>query len=115
MAAHKVTLNSNIYLTSKLSFSPTFVFTGKRYAFTMVDEEYVPIATELDPYFLANAFFNYRNLLPGLTLGAGVYDLLNERPLIPQGYNGEDGAYAPIPGRSREFVIKLSYQVNFKK
>lgn len=115
MAAHKVTLNTNIYLTPKLSFSPTFVFSGKRYAYTSVDENYEPMASALDPYFLANIFFNYRNLLPGLTAGAGVYDLFNERPGIPQAYNGGLGAYAPIPGRSREWVIKLSYQVNFKK
>jgi outer membrane receptor for ferrienterochelin and colicin len=115
MAAHKVTLNSNIYLTPKLSFSPTFVLTGKRYAYITVDDNYEPVATTLDPYFLANAFFSYRNLLPGLTLGAGAYDLFNARPILPQGYNGELGAYAPIPGRSREFVVKLSYQVNFKK
>jgi outer membrane receptor for ferrienterochelin and colicin len=115
MAAHKVTLNTNIYLTPKLSFSPTFVFSGKRYAYTSVDENYEPMASALDPYFLANIFFNYRNLLPGLTAGAGAYDLFNERPGIPQAYNGGLGAYAPIPGRSREWVIKLSYQVNFKK
>jgi outer membrane receptor protein involved in Fe transport len=81
----------------------------------MVDENYEPISTELDPYLLANVFFNYKNMLPGLTAGAGVYDLLNERPGIPQAYNGGTGAYTAIPGRSREFVVKLSYQLNFKK
>jgi outer membrane cobalamin receptor len=115
IAAHKLTLNTNIYLTPKFSFNPTFVMSGKRYAYTMVDDNYEPVATELGSYLLANMFFNYRNLLPGLTLGAGAYDLLNERPGIPQAYNGGSGAYAPIPGRSREFVVKLSYQVNFKK
>lgn len=115
MAAHKVTLNTNVYLTPKFSASPTFVFSGRKYAYTSVDENYEPVASAIDPYFLANIFFNYRNLLPGLTAGAGAYDLLNERPGIPQAYNGGPGAYAPIPGRGREWVIKLSYQVNFKK
>ena len=115
IASHKLTLNTNIYLTPKFSFNPTFIFSGKRYAYTMLDDNDEPVATELDPYVLANVFFNYRNLLPGLTLGAGVYDLLNERPGVPQAYNGGSGAYAPIPGRSREFVVKLSYQLNFKQ
>ncbi len=60
----------------------------------------------------ANAFVNYRNLLPGLTAGVGAYDIFNRKPAIPQAYNG---GYAPIPGRSREYVVKLLYQLNFAK
>jgi hypothetical protein len=62
-----------------------------------------------------NVFFNYRNVLPGLTLGAGVYDIFNENSGVPQAYNGGLGAYSAIPARSREYVIKLAYQVDFKK
>jgi outer membrane receptor for ferrienterochelin and colicin len=113
--AHKVTLNTNINLIPKVSFNPTLIYASKRYAFTTVDENDEPVSTELDPYLLMNVFVNYRDLLPGLTLGAGVYDLLNEKPGVPQAYNGGEGAYAPVPGRSREFVVKLSYQLNFKK
>ncbi len=115
MLAHKVTLNTNFYLTPKFSVNPTFIFGGKRYAFTEINEDDEPVSTRLDPYVLANVFFNYNDLLPGLTIGAGVYDLFNERPGIAQAYNGGDGAYAPIPGRSREYIVKLSYQINFKK
>jgi outer membrane receptor protein involved in Fe transport len=74
-------------------------------------DEPVPQLGKLDPYVLANAFLNYRNALPGLTVGAGAYDIFNAKPAIPQAYNGD---YAPIPGRSREYVVKLSYQLNFK-
>lgn len=115
MLAHKVTLNTNVYITPKLSVNPTFVYGGKRYAYTTVDEDFEPIANGLKPYLLTNVFVNYRGLLTGLTLGAGVYDLLNEKPSIPQAYNGGTGAYGPIPGRSREYVVKLAYQINFKK
>jgi outer membrane receptor for ferrienterochelin and colicin len=115
MSAHKVTLNTNFYLTQKLSFNPTLVVLGPRYAYTTINENEEPVATRMEPFFLANVFLNYRNLIPGLTLGTGVYDLFNNRPGIPQAYNGGSGAYAPIPGRSREFLVKLSYQVNFKK
>lgn len=109
---HKITLNTNFNLTSKLSFNPTFIYASKRYAYTAVDDDGNAISTALDPYVVANAFLNYRNLLPGLTAGVGAYDILNERPAIPQAYNG---GYGPIPGRSREYVVKLSYQLNFAK
>jgi len=114
-ASHKVTLNTNFYLTSKFSFNPTFIFVGKRYAYTTFDADGNPVSTALDPYVLANGFLNYKDLVPGLTLGAGVYDVFNVHPAIPQAYNGGAGAYAPIPGRSREYVVKLSYQINFQK
>ena len=70
-----------------------------------------PLAEELDPYVLANIFLNYKNIVPGLTIGLGAYDLFNERPSFAQAYNSDS---APIPGRSREYVLKLSYQLNFK-
>lgn len=113
--AHKVTLNTNINLTSKITFNPTLIYAGKRYAYAILDQDELPQSAELDPYVLLNIFINYRNVVPGLTFGAGVYDLLNEKPGIPQAYNGGDGAYVPVPGRSREYVVKLSYQLNFKK
>jgi outer membrane receptor for ferrienterochelin and colicin len=110
--AHKITLNTNFNLTSKLSFNPTFIYAGKRYAYTQVDADGNAASTSLNPYLLSNAFLNYRNLLPGLTAGVGAYDIFNRKPAIPQAYNG---GYAPIPGRSREYVVKLSYQLNFSK
>lgn len=112
MYMNKVTLNTNFYLTQKLSFNPTFIGVGKRYAYTTVDADGNPQSTKLDPYILANAFVNYKNLIPGLSAGVGVFDILNQKPSLPQAYNG---GYAPIPGRSREFVVKVYYQLNFKK
>ncbi|HEY0739931.1 MAG TPA: TonB-dependent receptor plug domain-containing protein [Chryseosolibacter sp.] len=112
MLAHKLTLNSSFAITKGLSFNPSFIYGGKRYAFTEVDADGVGIANELDSYLLANVFVNYRNLLPGLTAGLGVYDILDAQPELPQAYNG---GYMPIPGRSREYVVKLSYKLDFKK
>jgi hypothetical protein len=113
MLAQKFTLNTAVYLKPDLSLNPSFIVGGKRYAYTETDAEGNPVATQLDPYCLINLFLNHRNLLaPGLTVGIGVFDILNQHPSIPQAYNG---AYAPIPGRSREFIVKLSYQLNFNK
>jgi outer membrane receptor protein involved in Fe transport len=111
---HKVTLNTNFTIRSTLSINPTIIYAGKRYAYVRDDDG--PFSAELDPYLLLNMFVNYKPpFLSGLTAGVGVYDILNERPVIPQAYEGGEASYAPIPGRSREFVVKLSYQINFKK
>jgi outer membrane receptor for ferrienterochelin and colicin len=110
--ASRVTLNTNVRVYSQLHLNTTWVYASKRYAYNMLDAFGQPEASELDPYLLTNVYLNYRNVLPGLTVGAGVFDLLNQRPAVPQAYNGD---YAPIPGRSREFVLKLSYQLDFKK
>jgi outer membrane receptor protein involved in Fe transport len=112
MLMHKLTLNTSINLTPKLTLNPTFIYGGKRYAYTALDDDDNSVSKKLDPYLITNVFLNYKNFVPGLTAGAGVYDILNQRPSIPQAYNG---GYAPIPGRSREFVVKISYQLNFKK
>lgn len=115
MAAHKLTLNTNFSITSKLNVSPTAMYSGKRYAYTAVDENLEPVAQALGAYFVANLFINYKNVLPGLTIGAGAYDVFDEKIVMPQAYNGGNGAYVPIPGRGREYIVKVSYQVNFKK
>lgn len=110
---HKVTLNTCIYLTPAISFNSSFIYASKRFAYTSLDDDGYSVAEELDPYCLANVFFNFRELLmKRFTMGIGVYDLLNQKPVIPQPY---DGYYAPIPGRSREYVLKISYQLNFNK
>jgi outer membrane cobalamin receptor len=108
---HIFTLSGSWDITEKLSFNPTVIASGKRYAYTELDVDGMPVSNELPSYTLVNCFINYANLLRGLNAGVGVYDLFNERPAIAQPYNGEAAA---IPGRSREFVVKLSYQFNFK-
>jgi outer membrane receptor protein involved in Fe transport len=110
--ASKVTLNSSFQLVDKLHFSPSLIYASKRYAYNAIDGDGNYVSNQLDPYVLLNAFFNYKNIVEGLTMGAGIYDLLNQRPAIPQAYNG---GYAPISGRSREYVFRLTYQLNFKK
>jgi outer membrane cobalamin receptor len=105
------TLNASFDLTKKLSLNSTIIASGKRYAYTELGMNDEPVSNELPAYTLVNCFLNYSNLIKGLNAGIGVYDLFNERPGIAQPYNGD---FLPIPGRSREFVVKLWYQLNFK-
>lgn len=112
MLAHKVTMNTAIYATPKISINPSVIYGGKRYGYSSLDVDGNPVATTIDPYVLANMFVNFRNVVDGFTFGFGAYDIFNERPVVPQAYNG---GYAPVPGRSREYVVKLAYQLDFKK
>jgi outer membrane receptor for ferrienterochelin and colicin len=113
--ASKVTLNSHYQLLPTLGVNTSIIWSSKRYAYTTFDDN-GPVSTALTPYALWNVFLRYKPIfLKGLAIGAGVYDILNEKPPIPQAYNGESGAYMPVPGRSREFVFKLSYPIDFKK
>src|SRR5690606_21621560 len=111
-ANHKLTLQANYYLTDRLSLNCTGVYMGERYAYNSLDVNEEPVIGKLDPFLLMNTFVNYRSIFPGFDLGAGVYDMLGSQPPVVQAYNG---GYAPIPGRSREYVIKISYQINFRK
>ncbi|MGC4022121.1 MAG: TonB-dependent receptor plug domain-containing protein [Cyclobacteriaceae bacterium] len=110
MSMHKAVGTFNYLLTKNLSLNVTMIYGGKRYAYTNLDVSQNPVSTQLDPYLLANSFLNYET--SGFVIGAGVYDIFNQKPVIPQAYNGY---YAPIPGRSSEFVLKVSYQLSFKK
>ncbi|HEY9044339.1 MAG TPA: TonB-dependent receptor plug domain-containing protein [Ohtaekwangia sp.] len=110
--SHKITLNTNFNITPKLTINPTFIYASTRYAYTTTDDEGNAVSTALDPYVIANAFLNYKDIVPGLTAGVGAYDILNQHPAIPQAYNG---GFAPISGRSREYIVKLSYQINFSR
>jgi len=46
----------------------------------------------------------------GLEFGAGVFDIFNEKDYYVQPYNG---LHAPLPGPSREFVVRLGYRWGF--
>jgi len=110
MLSHKVTLNSNVTLIKGLSLNPSVIVGSKRYTYT--PNLGPPAEGTLPAYTLVNAFLRYEPASLPFTIGAGVYDLLNQRPAIPQAY---DGDYAAIPGKSREYILKLSYQFNFAK
>lgn len=110
--AHKITLNTSINITKKFSINPSLIWFSTRYGYDNIDTTGTSTIHEYAPGFLANIFLNYNDLIKGLTLGVGVYDLLNEKLEYIQPYNGY---HAPLPGPSREFVFHLSYTIGFKK
>ncbi|HEV8513413.1 MAG TPA: TonB-dependent receptor plug domain-containing protein, partial [Cyclobacteriaceae bacterium] len=68
LAAHKAVGIFNYLLNKKLSINATFIYSGKRYAYTTPDVNGIPVATTLNPYLLANTFINYQS--NGFVLGA---------------------------------------------
>jgi outer membrane cobalamin receptor len=110
MPASKIVGLFNFSLAKNISWNVTGIYSGKRYAYTNYDINANAVATTFDPYILINSFVNFETR--GFVFGLGAYDIFNQKPVMPQAYNG---SYAPIPGRSREFVVKVSYQLNFKQ
>src|SRR5690606_31601379 len=78
-----------------------------------LDEEGAPAVSRFAPYTLLNANLTYTNLItPGLTASIGAYDILDEKPVMPQAYNGD---FAPVSGRSREYVLRIAYTLPLSK
>lgn len=111
MPHQKVTFNLNYALTNRFNLNTSLIQVGARYAYTDVDDN-GPIASKLSPYTQWNFFLNCK-VVKNFSAGVGVFDILNAKPAVPQAYNGGvNGLYPPIPGRTREFILKLSYQFN---
>lgn len=111
-ANHRVNFNAMYNFTDELSLNITASVYGKRWAYTSTDTSGNSVIEQLDPMLLLNAYVNYHTPVKGLNVGIGVYDILNQKVVYIQPYNGY---HAPLPGPSREIVFKVSYGLNFKK
>lgn len=110
--AHKINFNGSFTLYKGLSFNPSILFRGSRYAYTSIDTAGSSVIERLPASVYVNLYFYYENLFcKGLNLGLGIYNVLNEPVLFIQPYNGY---HAPLPGLSREFILKLNYVFNYK-
>ncbi|MGZ6519914.1 MAG: TonB-dependent receptor plug domain-containing protein, partial [Bacteroidia bacterium] len=111
--AHKLNLNASFYITKHLNINPALSYMSERYAYTSIDTLGNPVIEKLKPVLLANCMVTYTDLfINGLDLGLGVYNILDEKIKYIQPYNSN---HAPLPGPSREFIVKLSYSFKVKK
>lgn len=110
--AHKVNLNASLYITRHFAISPSGTFQSDRYAYASVDSSGSGVVEKLPSAFYANLFVRYENIVKGLDVGIGVYNMLDAQVRYIQPYSS---LHAPLPGPSREFVVKLSYSLHFKK
>ncbi len=106
---HKVTFNV-AYNIGQLCIDPSFCFLSQRYAYDSTDENGTVYASPKQPQYLCNLYLRYKDaFVKGLDIGAGVYDILNQRYEFIQPYQGEK----PWPGPSREIVVRASYGLKF--
>ncbi|MFO7862605.1 MAG: TonB-dependent receptor plug domain-containing protein [Salinivirgaceae bacterium] len=117
-ARDKATLYATFNVWKGLSVSPWVVYTGKKYGWTpewdadasngegaIVED----INHEFDPTINLNIFVNYKDLfIDKLSLGAGVYNIMDEEMFFVQPYNG---LHAALPDASRSYRVKLSYNL----
>lgn len=105
--AHKVALQGSFSVTRKLSIAPSAVLLGDRYAYT-AGSAGQPVLGREPATALVNVYGRLRDaLIPGLELGAGVFDLGDRRLRYLQPYAG---GHAPLPAGGREWVVRAAYE-----
>ncbi len=87
---------------------PSLNLIGKRYGYGAIDQNQNPQIIAFAPVWLGNLFINYHTNISGLTLGIGCYNIMNQTYNFIQPYAGGHG---PMPGNSREYMLRLSYQI----
>ncbi|MCL4815640.1 MAG: TonB-dependent receptor [Bacteroidetes bacterium] len=109
--AHQVNLTESYNITRKFSINTTMQLRSVRYGYTATDTSGNLILSQFKPILLFNLYFLYQHLFTeNLDFGVGVYNLLNEKNPFIQPYYG---MHAPLPGASREVIVRVSY--HFKR
>ena len=101
-------VNTGFNLSNHLTWNVNASILGKRYTITSVSiNDGSPIYSEFSQSCKLNTFISYRDAgLRGLTVGAGVYNVLDQNQFYLQPYNS---LHAPLPALGRELTIKISY------
>lgn len=108
-AAHKIGFKCSYKVTSKFSVNPGMIYLSERYGYSSMDSETgIAKLSKYEPLLLVNLFFNYENsFIPNLNMGIGIYNIFDKNLEFIQPY---DGGHPPLPGTSREIMLKLSYR-----
>ena len=114
MSRDKFTFYSSFKFGDNITLSPWLVYNGKKYGWSPGRDNEGNIEwdpnTEFDPTILANIALTYNNLfIEDLALSLSAYNLLNEEINYVQPYM--QLWHSPLPGASREFMVKLSYNL----
>ncbi len=111
--ANKFNLSANFNLGKSFSIAPTASLLGRRYGYDPSEPASENYLKEYPPLLLANIFITWNNCITkGLKIGLGCYNMLNSEDLYIQPYNG---GHPPLPGPTREFVARITYNLNAKK
>lgn len=109
MPLHKVTVSGKLVMNEYFSLGGSAVYLGDRYAFARGSSAMDGTGTVgwLSDGLLLSAWLGVDNLgARGLSAQVGVGNLLDADVRFVQPY---DGGLAPLPGRGREFFVRLGY------
>lgn len=112
-AANKFNIYGCYNITRKISIAPTISYIGKRYGYAPynVDSAYVKAYS---PTVLMNLFITFNHCFTkGLKIGIGCYNIFNSDYGFIQPYV-TNTLHPLLPAQSREFAIRLTYDLNFK-
>jgi len=109
---HRLNLSTQLIFNSFLSVNISASYYSKRWYVSGYDTSGNSILNQLNPIVLLNCFLQFKSEKKGLNIGLGVFDLLNENFSFIQPY---DGGHAPLPGSTREIMLRIQYNLNFKK
>jgi outer membrane receptor for ferrienterochelin and colicin len=111
---HKINLTAGKKILNNLKLNSTISFSGPRYAIVAIHENPGDtIVKKFNPNIIASLNVCYNNLFTkGFDASIGVYNLADAKDFYIQPYNS---LHAPLPGASRELVLKLSYIINFNQ
>ncbi len=106
---NKFTLLSSFKFNNNIYITPSVIYSGLRYGYPLSDI----VINKYDPSILLNLNFSFNNIVTkGLNLDLGAFNILNDKSVLLQPYNG---GYPPYPGMEREFVARLTYNFKFNK
>jgi outer membrane receptor protein involved in Fe transport len=108
--AQKATLQASFQVNSRLSLSPTLLYTTNKFKIASI--LFNPTdSKEYAPEILVNFNVNYKDfLVKNLTLSVGGYNLLNQSQwYVP--WKIDFSSDIELPAQSREFLVRFLYQL----
>jgi len=104
---HKLTVNSTYQISPDISLNLGYIFMGEKYAYIDSDQ----YQSSVPASHILNTHLHIKNIATkNLSLGIGVYNILDKKLDYVQAYGGKNNIDFPFPGRSREFNVQLKYR-----
>lgn len=110
-ANHTANLNLTYLVNDDFTINNTFSYVGSRYGYKYGSYNFADSTAQelpIDATLQWNIFVNKNNMfVDGLSIGAGITNLLNQEMYFVQPYNSWNSIY---PTFNRSFTIKLGYK-----
>jgi outer membrane cobalamin receptor len=107
-AAHKFNLLGNLKIGKILNINPSCTFLSERYG-QEIEPNTGNISIQKNPsLLLCNLNFHFQSFLRNISASIGVYNIFDVNYNFVQGYQS---GRSSLPAPSREFVLKLLYDV----